>query len=118
MAANTSASHTPSQEEGRRGTSEEHEHDVEEREACEYWGYLFQTDKTGTDTLKSLLRGLHNVMVSRRVDEEALPLPVHLGLADLASRMKHTSLPRALTSHQINWRISTAISTATMISSS
>jgi len=36
---------------------------VEEREAIEYWGrYLFLPDKTGTDKLKSLLRGLKDVM--------------------------------------------------------
>ncbi|KAK5130258.1 hypothetical protein LTR08_002259 [Meristemomyces frigidus] len=39
-----------------------HERAVEEREAYEYWGYLFKPDKTGTDKLKSLLRGLKNVM--------------------------------------------------------
>lgn len=35
---------------------------AEEREAFEYWGYLFKSDKTGTDKLKSLLRGLKNLM--------------------------------------------------------
>lgn len=37
-----------------------HEDEVEAREAYEYWGYLFKADKTGTDKLKSLLRGLKN----------------------------------------------------------
>ncbi|GAB7363181.1 hypothetical protein MBLNU230_g3464t1 [Neophaeotheca triangularis] len=37
-----------------------HEDEVETREAYEYWGYLFKADKTGTDKLKSLLRGLKN----------------------------------------------------------
>lgn len=41
-----------------------HEQDAAEREAYEYWGYLFKPDKTGTDKLKSLLRGLKEVMVS------------------------------------------------------
>lgn len=36
---------------------------VEEREAYEYWGYLFKPDKTGTDKLKNLLRGLKDLMV-------------------------------------------------------
>lgn len=40
-----------------------HEKDVGEREAYEYWGYLFKPDKTGTDKLKSLLRGLKDAMV-------------------------------------------------------
>lgn len=39
-----------------------HEASVENREAYEYWGYLFKADKTGTDKLKSLLRGLKEVM--------------------------------------------------------
>ncbi|KAK4626904.1 hypothetical protein CLAFUW4_04043 [Fulvia fulva] len=39
-----------------------HEKDVGEREAYEYWGYLFKPDKTGTDKLKSLLRGLKDAM--------------------------------------------------------
>ncbi|KAI7228951.1 hypothetical protein KC330_g7661, partial [Hortaea werneckii] len=41
---------------------EQHELAVEEREAFEYWDYLFKPDKTGTDRLKSLLRGLKNVI--------------------------------------------------------
>ncbi|KAK6439936.1 hypothetical protein LTR95_003852 [Oleoguttula sp. CCFEE 5521] len=35
---------------------------VEEREAMEYWQYLFKPDKTATDKLKALLRGLKNVI--------------------------------------------------------
>ncbi|KAF2767824.1 hypothetical protein EJ03DRAFT_275372, partial [Teratosphaeria nubilosa] len=31
---------------------------ADEREAYEYWGYLFKAEKTGTDKLRSLLRGL------------------------------------------------------------
>jgi len=34
-----------------------------EKEAQEYWGYLFKADKTGTDKLKNLLRGLHRLIV-------------------------------------------------------
>ncbi|KAI7051531.1 hypothetical protein KC362_g106 [Hortaea werneckii] len=41
---------------------EQHELAVEEREAFEYWDYLFKPDKTGTDRLKSLLRGLKDVV--------------------------------------------------------
>ncbi|KAK4542917.1 hypothetical protein LTR36_006106 [Oleoguttula mirabilis] len=41
---------------------EEPERTAEEREAYEYWGYLFKPDKTGTEKLKSLLRGLKDVM--------------------------------------------------------
>jgi hypothetical protein len=42
---------------------EQHEHEVEEREAFQYWGYLFKPDKTGTDKLKGLLSGLKDVIV-------------------------------------------------------
>lgn len=42
---------------------DEHERGVEEREAFEAWGYLFRPDKTGTDKLKALLRGLKNKIV-------------------------------------------------------
>ncbi|KAF7190423.1 hypothetical protein HII31_08137 [Pseudocercospora fuligena] len=49
------------QEEGKE-EADEHEADVEQREAYEYWGYLFKPDKTGTDKLKSLLRGLKDLM--------------------------------------------------------
>ncbi|KAK0882913.1 hypothetical protein LTR87_003354 [Friedmanniomyces endolithicus] len=59
---NASATSTPQQE--RPPTHpDRHEQEVEEREAIEYWGrYLFLPDKTGTDKLKSLLRGLKDVM--------------------------------------------------------
>jgi hypothetical protein len=43
---------------------DEHERGVEDREAFEAWGYMFNTDKTGTDKLKALLRGLKAVIVS------------------------------------------------------
>lgn len=42
---------------------DEHEQSVESREAFQYWGYLFKPDKTGTDRLKSLLKGLKDQMV-------------------------------------------------------
>lgn len=42
---------------------EQHEEDIEDREAREYWGVMFKADKTGTDKLKALLRGLKDVMV-------------------------------------------------------
>ena len=66
----TTAGHaTPPNEEAarqeeRKEEADEHEADVEQREAYEYWGYLFKPDKTGTDKLKSLLRGLKDIMVS------------------------------------------------------
>ena len=41
----------------------QHDDEVEHREAYEYWGYLFKPDKTGTDKLKGLLRGLKDLMV-------------------------------------------------------
>jgi len=43
-------------------SADAHENDVEAREAYEYLGYLFRADKTGTPKLKSLLRGLKEVM--------------------------------------------------------
>jgi len=43
-------------------TADPHERVVEEREAYEYWGYLFKADKTGTDKLKGLLRGLKDII--------------------------------------------------------
>lgn len=43
--------------------TDDHERGVEEREAFESWGYMFKPDKTGTDKLKALLRGLKNVIV-------------------------------------------------------
>ncbi|GAB7330028.1 hypothetical protein MBLNU13_g01718t1 [Cladosporium sp. NU13] len=42
--------------------TDDHERDVEDREAFESWGYMFKPDKTGTDKLKALLRGLKNVI--------------------------------------------------------
>ena len=42
---------------------EQHEQEVEDKEAYEYWGFMFKNDKTGTDKLKALLRGLKDVMV-------------------------------------------------------
>ena len=45
------------------GSGEQHEQAAEEREAYQYWGYLFKQDKTGTDKLKGLLSGLKDIMV-------------------------------------------------------
>lgn len=42
---------------------DDHARGVEDREAYESWGYLFKPDKTGTDQLKALLRGLKNKIV-------------------------------------------------------
>lgn len=52
---------TPGEDETRRET------EVEQHEGYQYWGYLFKSDKTGTDKLKSLLRGLKDVMVCEGV---------------------------------------------------
>lgn len=52
----------PTQDGGAEKASQ-HEHETAEREAYEYWGYLFKSDKTGTDRLKGLLRGLKELMV-------------------------------------------------------
>ena len=49
------------------------EPDAAQKEAHEYWGYLFKPDKTGTDKLKNLLRGLHNVIVCLKL-ESLLPM--------------------------------------------
>ena len=47
---------------------EQHEQEIEDREAYEYWGFMFKADKTGTDKLKALLRGLKDVMVYTQRD--------------------------------------------------
>lgn len=40
--------------------------DATEREACQFWGYLLRDDKTGTEKLDRLLRGIAEVIVSPR----------------------------------------------------
>lgn len=62
MSAATAAATAPPPTEGSPNTAEMHEREVEEREAYEYWGYLFKADKTGTDKLKGLLRGLKDII--------------------------------------------------------
>jgi hypothetical protein len=59
--------------------SDEHEHSVEDREAFEAWGYMFKPDKTGTDKLKALLRGLKDTIVCsrRRIEWINQALTVH-----------------------------------------
>jgi hypothetical protein len=39
--------------------------DATQREAYEYWGYLFKPDKCGTPLLDRLLKGIAEVIVSR-----------------------------------------------------
>ncbi|KAF4552807.1 Hypothetical protein D9617_9g025980 [Elsinoe fawcettii] len=41
------------------------EQTVADKEAFEYWGYLFKSDKTGTDKLKKLLRALYKLIGSK-----------------------------------------------------
>lgn len=38
--------------------------EAEQKEAEQYWGYLIKSDRTGSDKLKNLLRGLHGLIVS------------------------------------------------------
>lgn len=57
------APETPSSADAKAAQADDHERDVEDREAFEAWGYMFKPDKTGTDKLKALLRGLKNVIV-------------------------------------------------------
>ncbi|KAI5236755.1 hypothetical protein E4T43_08437 [Aureobasidium subglaciale] len=38
--------------------------ETEQKEAYQYWGYLFKHDRTGTDTLKNLLRGIHKTIIT------------------------------------------------------
>jgi hypothetical protein len=47
--------------------------DVAQREAYEYWGYLFQPDKCGTELLDRLLRGIAEVIVSSNTLERHAP---------------------------------------------
>ena len=57
------APETPSSADTKAAQADDYERDVEDREAFEAWGYMFKPDKTGTDKLKALLRGLKNVIV-------------------------------------------------------
>ncbi len=59
---------------GQQNDENSHEQEIEEREAYQYWGYLFKPDKTGTDKLKGLLRGLKQLMVCyiRHCNDERL----------------------------------------------
>ncbi|KAF2224711.1 hypothetical protein BDZ85DRAFT_317365 [Elsinoe ampelina] len=41
------------------------EQTVADKEAFEYWGYLFKSDKTGTEKLKKLLRALYKLIGSK-----------------------------------------------------
>lgn len=69
------ATEEPSPMETERATrADDHERETEEHEAYEYWGYLFKPDKTGTDKLKSLLRGLKDVMVCHRQCERVMEM--------------------------------------------
>ena len=62
-AAATSEAPTPLDTPATEYADPHHERAVEHHEAFEYWGYLFKSDKTGTEKLKSLLRGLKVVIV-------------------------------------------------------
>lgn len=42
---------------------QQQEQSPEDREAFQYWGYLFKPDKTGTERLKGLLSGMKDIMV-------------------------------------------------------
>lgn len=61
--------------ETRESRENAHESDVAEREAYEYWGYLFKPDKTGSNRLKSLLRGLKDVMVRASYSSQTTEVP-------------------------------------------
>jgi hypothetical protein len=65
MAATTTA--PAAQEEAAAETPGTRE--MEEQEAYEYWGYLFKADKTGTDKLRRLLRGLQAGMVRGQMQQ-------------------------------------------------
>jgi hypothetical protein len=83
--------------------ADQHEHDIENKEAFQYWGYLFKPDKTGSDKLKGLLRGLKDVMVCESSIKEWITM-----MLIWYDRMSTTSHPTAQTSHPPNWRVSTA----------
>jgi hypothetical protein len=67
--------------------SDEHERSSEEREAFEAWGYMFKPDKTGTDKLKALLRGLKDTIVCSHRRRE------YMNQALTAYRMSTTNHP-------------------------
>ena len=48
--------------------------EAEQKEAYQYWGYLFKQDRTGTDMLKNLLRGLHKTIVSHSINNTCFQL--------------------------------------------
>jgi hypothetical protein len=58
----------PKKDQEQRDGSQEHAANVDatHREAYEYWGYLLQEDKCGTPILNRLLKGIAEVVVSRR----------------------------------------------------
>lgn len=58
--------------EAKAAQTDDHERDVEDREAFEAWGYMFKPDKTGTDKLKALLRGLKDVIVRKSVTSRSI----------------------------------------------
>ncbi|KAK5122552.1 hypothetical protein LTR85_003815 [Meristemomyces frigidus] len=74
MSAPAATGTAPPSEPPEADNVDEHERSVEDREAYEYWGYLFKPDKTGTDKLKSLLRGLKNVMNEQYEPSDSIDL--------------------------------------------
>jgi hypothetical protein len=61
------ASEPKKNQEQREGSQERAANlDATHREAYEYWGYLLQEDKCGTPLLNRLLKGIAEVIVSRR----------------------------------------------------
>jgi hypothetical protein len=67
--------------------SDEHEHSVEEREAFEAWGYMFKPDKTGTDKLKALLRGLKDTIVCSHRRSERIDQPLTMTRTSTTSHL-------------------------------
>lgn len=51
--------------------------EAEKKEAEQYWGYMINPDRTGTNNFKNLLRGLHNQIVSHCFPPSAFRL-LHL----------------------------------------
>ena len=58
-----------------------------DKEAHEYWGYLFKPDKTGTDKFKNLLRGLHQLIVGLVLAHPCTVLMIHPGQQIRALRL-------------------------------
>jgi hypothetical protein len=81
------------------------------KKALEFWGYLFNTDKSAKDLLNRLLTGIWNFIVREPFGTPFIP---HLAFQAItadhfvtANRAQRTSLMIARTQHPLSWLPST-----------